>query len=164
MTKKHVKQELSQAHTLNAGVLQEAALFHNDHDILLHIGGQDCVAMPVKKKKLVAPTLYNRALEEFCLNVIEKRIIQNGDILLHGYLLKEFIKYIQNLEKIYVSYRAEKLKKRIRSRYPQLVFHASKSMNKGTLVYSDILTVGDIADSATVPEREFNSPSDSEEE
>ena len=44
------------------------------------------------------------------------------------------------------------------------VFHASKSMNKGTSVYSDILTVGDVADCTTVPEREFSSPSDSEEE
>ena len=58
------------------------------------------------------------------------------------------------------------LKKQIQNHYPQLVFHASKSMNKGSwyLVYSDILTVGDVADTATVPEREFDSPSDSEEE
>jgi hypothetical protein len=38
------------------------------------------------KKQLVGPTLYDKAFDEFCLNVIEKRIIQNGDILLLSYL------------------------------------------------------------------------------
>ena len=37
-------------------------------------------------------------------------------------------------------------------------------MNKGTLVYSDILTVGDVADCIIVPERELDTQSDSEEE
>ena len=154
-------------------------MFRKDQHVLLHIGGRDCVAIEAKyhkhcyqaytrclskKTKLVGPTLYDRAFDEFCLNVIEKRIIQNGDILLLSYLLKEFIKCVLTLEKINVSYRAEKLKKRLQNRYPQLVFHPSKSMNKGTLVYSDILTVGDVADCIVVPEREFDTQSDSEEE
>ena len=37
-------------------------------------------------------------------------------------------------------------------------------MSKGTLVYSDILTVGDVADCTGVPEWEFDTLSDSEEE
>ena len=108
--------------------------------------------------------MYDRAFEEFCLNVIEKRIIQNRDILLLSYLLKEFIKCVQSLERINVPYCAEKLKKRLQNRYPQLVFHASKSMKKGTLVYSDMLTVGDVADCTVAPEREFDTQSDSEED
>ena len=102
--------------------------------------------------------MYDRAFEEFCL------IIQNGNILLFSYLLKEFIKCVQSLERINVPYRAEKLKKRLQNRYPQLVFHASKSMKKGTLVYSDMLTVGDVADCTVAPEREFDTLSDSEED
>jgi predicted O-methyltransferase YrrM len=31
-------------------------------------------------------------------------------------------------------------------RYPQILFHASKTINKGTLVYADIIVPGDIAD------------------
>ena len=154
-------------------------MFRKDEHILLHIGGRECVAIEAKyhkhcyqaytrclfkKTKLVGPTLYDRAFEEFCLNVIENRIIQNGNILLLSYLLKEFIKCVQSLERINVPYRAEKLKKRLQNRYPQLVFHASKSMKKGTLVYSDMLTVGDVADCTVAPEREFDTLSDSEED
>ena len=109
--------------------------------------------------------MYDKAFDEFCLNVIEKIIIQNGDILLLSYLLKEFTKCVQTLENIDVPYRAEKLKRQIQDHYPQLLFHASKSMNKGTLVYSDTLTVGDVADCTTeLTERELDSESDSEEE
>ena len=97
--------------------------------------------------------MYDRAFEEFCLNVIEKRIIENGNILLLSNLLKEFIKCVQSLERINVPYRAEKLKKRLQNRYPQLVFHASKSMKKGTLVYSDMLTVGDVGDCTVAPRK-----------
>lgn len=46
-----------------------------------------------------------------------------------------------------IPYQASRLKKRINSRYPQsIVFHASKSRNKGTLVYSADLVPGQIAD------------------
>ena len=62
-------------------------------------------------------------------------------------------------------YRAEKLKRRIQGRYPQLIFHATKSMNKGTLVYSDTLTVANDADCTTEQtESRSDSESDSEEE
>ena len=37
-------------------------------------------------------------------------------------------------------------------------------MKKGTLVYSDMLTVGDVADFTAAPEREFDTLSDSEED
>ena len=37
-------------------------------------------------------------------------------------------------------------------------------MKKGTLVYSDMLTVGDVADCTAAPEREFDTLSDSEED
>ena len=105
--------------------------------------------------------MYDTAFDEFSLNVIEKRIIANGDILLLSYLLKEFIKCVQTLENINVPYRAEKLKRRIQARYAQLIFHASKSMNKGTLVYSDTLTVGNVADCTTeLTERNIDSESE----
>ena len=106
-------------------------MFRKDQHVLLHIGARDCVAIEAKyhkhcyqaytrclskKIKLVGPTLYDRAFDDFCLNVIEKRIIQNGEILLLSYLLKEFTKCVLTLEKINVSYRAEKLKKRLQNR------------------------------------------------
>ena len=41
VTKKRIKEELSLAQTLTAGVLEQAALMRNDESILVHIRGQN---------------------------------------------------------------------------------------------------------------------------
>ncbi len=64
----------------------------------------------------------------------------------HRDLLKKSIDCVQAIAKIDVTYQATRLKKRIQTRYPQLIFQLSKTMNKGTLVYADSLTAGDVAD------------------
>lgn len=149
------------AESLTAGVLQEAALKRNDESILIHIQGRDCVAIEARyhkrcyisytnflrrKPKIVGPTLYDKAFDEFCVQIIEKRILGNNEVLLLGYLLKKFISCVEAIEEIDVTYQAARLKKRIQTRYPQLIFQPSKTMNKGTLVYADSLTAGDVAD------------------
>lgn len=161
MTKKRVKQELSVAQTLTAGILEQAALMRNYETILIQIQGRDCVAIEARyhrrcyltytkcltrKPKIVGLTLYDKVFDEFCVQVIEKRIIQNNEVLLLSYLLRKFVSCVQAIEKIDVPYQATRLKKRIQDRYPQLVFHTSKTMNKGTLVYIDSMTAGDVAD------------------
>jgi hypothetical protein len=40
-------------------------------------------------------------------------------------------------------------KKRIQKQYPEIVFHLSKTARKGTLVYVDSVTAGDVADDFT---------------
>ena len=133
----------------------------NDESILIHIQGRDCVAIDAhyhkrcylsytkcltRKPKIVGPTLYDKAFDVFCLQVIEKRMIQNNKVLLLTYLLKKFISCVQDIEKIDVPYQATRLKKRIQDRYPQLIFQTSKTMTKGTLVYVDSMTAGAVAD------------------
>ena len=162
--KKRVKQELSTAQTLSAGNLEQAAILRNDESILVHIRGKDCVALEARYHKRcyqaytkcltrntknidnMGPTLYEKAFEEFCIQFIEKRIIKNNEILLLGYLLKKFVSCVHAIEKINVPYQAARLRKRIQRRYPQVVFHSSKTMSKGTLVYVDSLSADDVAD------------------
>ena len=78
--------------------------------------------------------------------MIEARILQNKEILLLSFLLKEFIGCVQNIEHTHISYQAARLKKRIQKRYPQIVFHASKTMTRGTLAYADSIIAGNVAD------------------
>jgi hypothetical protein len=161
-----VKQGLSVAQTLTAGVLLEAALLKRDDSILVHINGKDCVAIEARyhkrcyqmytkcvsrKQKAVAvePTLYDKAFDQFCAEIIEKRIIENKEVVFLGQLLNEFIKCVQTIENVQVTYQAARLKKRIQKRYPQIVFHASKTVRKGTLVYVDNVTAGEVADDFT---------------
>ena len=147
--------------TLNAGILEKAAMQRNDESILVHILGRDCVAIEARyhrscylaytkflsrKPKITGPTLNDKAFENFCVEVIEKLIIKNNEVLLLSYLLKKFIICVHDIESIDVPYQASRLKKRIQDRYPQLVFQPSKTMTVGTLVYADSMTAGDVAD------------------
>ena len=123
MTKKRVKQELSVAQTLTAGILEKAATLKNDESILLHICGKDCVAIEARyhkncyqrytkcvsnKSRDPGPTLYDRAFEEFCTRIIEPRIIKNKEILFLSDLLRTFISCVQEIEHIDVPYQASR--------------------------------------------------------
>ena len=159
-------------------MLQKAAELRNDESILVHIRGKDCVAIEARyhkkcyqkytksllnmtkaKPPVTEPTVYDKAFDLFCLNMMEKRIIHNKEILLLSYLRKKFIGIIKDVDGSDVPYQAARLKKRIQLRYPQVVFHASKTMAKGTLVYSGDIVPGEIADDMLEMDR-----SDSEEE
>ena len=141
--------------------MEKAATLKNDESILLHIRAKDCVAIEARyhknyyqryrkcvsnKSRDSGPTLYDRAFEEFCTRIIEQRIIKNKQILFLSYLLKTFISCVQEIEHIDVPYQAARLKTRIGMRYPQIIFHTSKTMNKGTLVYADSVIPGEVAD------------------
>ena len=154
-------------------------MLRNDESILVHIRGQDCVAIEARyhkrcykaytrclslKPKIVGQTLYDKAFDQFCLQIVKNRILQGQEILLLSYLLKEFISCVKTIENVDVPYTAERLKKRIQDRYPQLVFHASKKMNKGTLVYADNISVGDVADEMPTITNDSELESDSEDE
>ena len=93
-----------------------------------------------------APVVYDKAFDLFCADIVQKRIIDDKEILLLSCLLKRFISYIKEVDGVDVPYQAARLKKRIQTRYPQVVFHSSRTKNKGTLVYSDDIIPGDIAD------------------
>ena len=134
----------------------------NDESVLIHIRERDCVAIEAKyhkkcyqkytkslsnttrEKAETGPVVYDKAFDLFCADIVQKRIIDDKEILQLSCLLKRFISYIR--DSVDVPYQAARLKKRIQSRYPQVVFHSSKTKNKGTLVYSDDIVPGDIAD------------------
>ena len=67
---------------------------------------------------------------------------------------------VHAIEKVDGPYQAARLRERIQKRYPQIVFHSSKTMNKGTLVYVDTLWAGDVADDFI----EIHTESDTEDE
>jgi hypothetical protein len=100
-----------------------------------------------KTEQFTASILYDEAFDKFCKEIVQKRLINNKEILLLSYLLKQFVNCVEDLhDTAVVPYQATLLKKRIMLRYPQILFHASKTINKGTLVYADIIVPGDIAD------------------
>ena len=115
--------------------------------------------MPKVKPPVTEPSVYDKAFDLFCSTVMDERIIHNEEILLLSYLLKKFIVIVNEVGGGNVPYQSARLKRRIQARYPQVVFHASKTMAKGTLVYSGHISTGEIADNVL----EFGM-ADSEEE
>ena len=149
------------AQTLDGGKLKEAAERRQDETILVHIRGKDCVAVEaqyhrkgyfeyvdflLKKPADPGGKKFQRSFELFCRNFIEKRLIKDKQILMLSFLVRQFIKLVNDTEGIVTTYQGCRLKARIKQRYPQIVFHPSKTMTKGTLVYSDNLTAGELAD------------------
>ena len=136
------------AQTITAGVLQEAAKLHNDTDLLREIAGKDCVAIEVpyhkkcylqytkiltRKIKPIGATVYDNAFDIFCVEIIEQRIVDNKEIQLLRDFLVEFIKIVKKLNGETITYQSTRLKNRIQARYPNIVFHRSKMLNKGIL-------------------------------
>ena len=123
-------------------MLQKTAEIKNDKSILVHIRGKDCVAIEAKyhrkcyqiytkgvfnmanAKQDVEPSGYDKAFDVFCTQIIDKRIIGNKEIMMLSYLNQRFIEYVRKFADTAVTYQAIRLKKRIQSRYPQIVFHA----------------------------------------
>ena len=82
-------------------------------------------------------------LTNFAFNLLKR---ESSKTTKSCYLLKKFISCVHAIEMVDVPYQAA----RIQKRYPQIVFHCSKTMNKGTLVYVDSMSAGDVADDLMV--------------
>lgn len=107
--------------------------------------------MDVPKATLEA-SVYDKAFDIICKDEIDNRIIDGKEILLLSNILKKFKEAVIAIDPSTdedIPYQTSRLKKRIESRYPEsIVFHQSKSRNKGILIYSTDLVVGEIADEA----------------
>jgi len=178
VTDKRKKQEMTLAQTVTVGLLKQATERKKDESILVHIWNKDCVAVearyhrkcyykyvcdgPTKTTEGEDRIKYDKAFETFCVNVVDKRLIQNKEILLLTFLVKKFNEAVRDVEGVDISYQSSHLKARIGKKYPNMVFHTSKTMQKGTLVYSPGLTVGEIADDSLEFEDEVESDYDDE--
>ena len=115
-------------------------------------------------KQDVEPSGYDKAFDVFCTEIIDKRIIGNKKIMMLSYLNQRYTEYVRKFVDTTVTYQAIRLKKRIQSRYPQIVFHASKTMTKGTLVYYENITVGELADDLMEVERHSDTDDEDSQE
>ena len=83
-----------------------------------------------KPKTNLEASVYDKAFDVICTNVIDTRIIEGKEIFLLSNILKKFKEAVIQIDVETdrdVPYQALRLKKRIKSRYPQsIVFHAQK--------------------------------------
>ncbi|XP_061594815.1 uncharacterized protein LOC133458672 isoform X3 [Cololabis saira] len=161
---------LTPAETVTAGWLQKAAKLKEDHSILMHIKDKDCVAIGVQYHKYCY-TLYTQFLrvppepdtnqneptydmtyQVFCETVIRQRLLVNQEVLRMTQLRGTFIEMVKSHEGLDASnYRQDRLKRRLRWDFPQLVFHAATNRNVCELVYAETLSTDHIMDTLPFP-------------
>ncbi|XP_061594814.1 uncharacterized protein LOC133458672 isoform X2 [Cololabis saira] len=167
---KRVRDCLTPAETVTAGWLQKAAKLKEDHSILMHIKDKDCVAIGVQYHKYCY-TLYTQFLrvppepdtnqneptydmtyQVFCETVIRQRLLVNQEVLRMTQLRGTFIEMVKSHEGLDASnYRQDRLKRRLRWDFPQLVFHAATNRNVCELVYAETLSTDHIMDTLPFP-------------
>ncbi|XP_028391978.1 uncharacterized protein LOC114516648 isoform X2 [Dendronephthya gigantea] len=181
VTRKRKLDKLVLAETFNGGLLREAAEKKKDESILAHIRGKDCVAIEVRyhrhchldycrfltrKSTTSKPTdeLYQSSYIAFCSKIIDKRFIEEKQIMRMRVLHDIFVEQVMKFEKLDASnYRPTRLKARLQRDYPQLVFHRPATRNQSELVFVEELSVGEVAETCeTVDTEEFESDSDDE--
>ncbi|KAJ8050302.1 hypothetical protein HOLleu_03448 [Holothuria leucospilota] len=180
-TKKRSKERLVECQTITAGSLQKAAEVRKDEKLLLHIRGQDLVALEAKYHKTcyqqyvrvisskaredetVGQRQYQKAYDIFCHDIIEERIVKNAEIFRLTKLLHIFKDYVRKFESLEVaSYRTYSLQQRLRKTYPQLVFLRPARKNLSCLVFSDNLTAADVVEDLPIEEGDSSETSASD--
>ena len=77
--------------------------------------------------------------EQFCFDVVEKRIISGEEIFTLKKLFESLKQYDDD-----IAMTTSRLKEKLSLKYPTLIFHQSKCKNKSDLVYNDCLTAGNV--------------------
>ena len=109
----------TQSQTFDAAKLRMAAEQKKDESILLHIRGKDCVAVEAcyhnncytsytnfLNYKLVEDKeerLYDESYQQFCKQVVEKKIITDKEVMLKTKLFDYFVKFVQDTEGLHAS-------------------------------------------------------------
>ena len=186
-TKKRKLDQLVTSETVDGGKLREAATRKDDQRILLHILGNDCVALEVKYHKRcyehytsflrhanpkdAIKYKFNKSFECFS-SWVKKEVIENENIFYMRKLKEVFIKTVMEMENEDAShYKTIRLKRRLQDKFPQLVFHKpkrrynsetvfSEDVNQGTVVERALTETDDQSDEDTDHENEIDEAND----
>ena len=169
---------MTQCQTINAGKLKLAAEKKEDESILIHIRDVDCVAAEVcyhrnchmsytnfsnfEVNDQPPVQLYDESFRIMCDQIVQKKIINDKEVMFMSKLYHEFKKIVSQTEgKDASNYRAFRLKQRLKNRFPQLVFHTPGHRNKSEFVFCEDLSVGSVIEESTITTNEIDD-SDSE--
>ena len=80
---------------------------------------------------------YEKSFDVFCKDFVIERLIKQDNIYYRRKLKKEFIKKVQRFENEDASgYRSFRLRRGMRERFSQLMFHRPKMRSKSEIVYT----------------------------
>ena len=179
-SRKRIPEKLIQCLTYAAAEkLQEAAQAKNDESLLLQVLDTDLVAkeahyhkscyreytrqIPAQKltnETCGRPFEYKESFDRYCVNVIEKRIIEGGEVLRMNELNRIFKTELKSDFNRDVIYRNQQLKSRLQNRYPGLIFLKNKSVNACELVLSELRHVSKVIEGGSSTELSDSEPVD----
>ncbi|XP_050407183.1 uncharacterized protein LOC126822361 isoform X2 [Patella vulgata] len=178
------RDNLVQCESKTAGSLLQAAEQKKDDSILNHIRDSDCIAINVKYHRVCYKNycrflfdksphvstvnehdqLYSDVYAMFCEDVLQKKLIDNQDILPMTKLTEMFNNMVKDKIGENAKFiRADRLKYKIKKDFPQLTFCSQHRKNLSELVYIDALPVESFMDTlrfSTTEERTGTNESD----
>ena len=166
-TKKRKPDKLVSAETIDGGKLREAATAKNDQKILVHILDNDCVALEVKYHKRcyerytscvrhASPEVeekyesckYIKSFESFS-HYVKQEIVDGHRFIYMRELRNKFVETVRVIDNEDSSnYKAFRLKRRLRNRFPQLVFYQPRRRFTSEIVFAEDISKGAVAERA----------------
>jgi hypothetical protein len=84
--------------------------------------------------------LYQKSFDIFCEQFVETNILQDEGIYSMNKVKEKFVKTVATVESLDASnYSTSRLKKRMQTRFPQLVFQVNQRRNQSEMVYSNAI-------------------------
>ena len=175
------------AETLDGGQLRQAATLKTDQSILLQIEGKDCVALEVRYHKQcyqqytsdirhrkgdtatatssTCRHLYQKSFDTFCEQFVQTNILQDECIYCTNKVKEKFVKTVATVENEDASnYSTARLKKRMQTRFPQLVFQANQRRNESEIVYSNAIKPSTVVAAVGTMDTSQTSSTDAEDD
>lgn len=91
--------------------------------------------------------LYNKASNVLCDEFVKERIIENRALFYFKDLVEKFIVYAKEVEDVDASsYQSSRLKRGLLNIFPMLHIYTPAYAAKSQIVYSEELSVGEVAD------------------
>ena len=157
ITKKRKLDNLVSAETLDGGKLRAAAVAKRDERILIQIQDKNCVALEVKYHRLCykrytsclqlkdtksTNELYQTSYEAFC-DYVKEHLIVGHNICYMKQLKSVFVSTVSEMQGLDASgYKACRLKEKLKTTFPQLVFFTPTVRNKSEIVYVEEISTG----------------------
>ena len=89
--------------------------------------------------------LYKESYQQFCKQVVDKKIITDKEVMLMTKLFDYFVKCVQGAEGLDAYIKLSKISFENKLTYPQLVLHKPSKRNMSELVFCEDLSAGVIA-------------------
>ena len=110
---------------------------------------------------------YKKSFEVFFVEIIEQRLIKHNKVYSLKSLCEALVKVVERTQNINASnYQTKRLKKKIKERYPSLIFYQPIQKNESELVFNEAAQpsiIGEVCETGAITSSQLQSSQSSDE-